>query len=153
MLFKMETRGEHLLLQEEWVRLMTRYPLRHWATLTTKKPRSQWELQQERERFVRRIERAGHGGIWWFSALENGRRLNRTHVHMLLGGTDRLGSRTLERLWRYGIAEVEDYDPARGATYYISQLVAAGLGDVEFSENIERSYRRWQRRRSLLEAS
>lgn len=129
---------------EAWVRLMERYPFHHFATLTSKQPLTPWQFQRERGRYIRRIERQGYGRPWWFSSMETGR-LERLHMHMLLGGTKRLPSYRLEDLWWRGIAKVKVFDPELGARAYIAKDVPAGLAEIELPSGIERSLRRQQR--------
>lgn len=59
-----------------------------------------------------------------------------THFHALVGGVPMGTSRRAAwAAWfeQHGMARIEQYDPRRGAGWYVSKYVVKQLGDIQFS--------------------
>jgi len=83
--------------------------------------------------WVQRLECRGGQPVWWFRGDELGERLGRLHFHALLGGTGGLLEASLREEWRAGFSVVKRYDPALGATHYITKYATKGLADYAVS--------------------
>ena len=107
----------------EYGTFLGRYAWAHYVTLTTRFPVSPAALRAEFDRFVRRLERVAQGPVSWSYTTEGGSFAERVHAHALLGGTERVTTAAIERLWPSGNTRVQVYDPAGGAAEYVSKDV------------------------------
>lgn len=83
--------------------------------------------------WLREVERKAQKGVSWFCATETSP-AGMLHLHLLLGGTERLSATTLDRAWRNGRTHAEPYDQGRGATYYVTKYI--GTSQVEYDLNL-----------------
>lgn len=88
---------------------------------------------REWRRYVRRLERTLYQRIWWFRGDEFGEQLGRLHFHALLGGAPGVEAELLAKPWTAGFAQVEEYDPNRGAAHYVTKYVRTNFGDWDLS--------------------
>lgn len=124
-------------LVEAWGELLAPFPFDWFATLTFRHnvPRGVAEHGwRDLCRWLR--HKAGHRVEWFRVAELQGR--GAVHFHALVG--DCAGVRRLSAVdwWRdrYGFAQVQAYDPGRGARFYLAkQYVAkgAGRGELDFA--------------------
>lgn len=87
------------------------------------------------------ISRLGHQcgqSLAWFRGDELGERLGRLHLHALVGGTEGLLPSTLKRTWPYGFSKVEVYDPALGATHYLTKYATKSLASYDLDGPLRR---------------
>ena len=71
--------------------------------------------------------------IWW--ATEEGGRFGRHHVHALMRLTPnqlRYKNPWSQAFRWFGRSEVEEYDPEKGASHYVSKYVTKELADFDF---------------------
>ena len=89
--------------------------------------------------FIRHVERAAGVPVAYFRADEYGERLGKFHLHALVMNVGNLRRMDWLDEWnrRHGFARIFEYDPTKGAAFYIAKYVAKQLGDWEFSENID----------------
>ncbi len=113
----------------------------HVVTLTTKEPRSPEWLRAELEyRFIRRLARNAQGAVAWFAALE-ATADGQWHLHVLLGGTQRLRTQQLERAWKAGFTRVGLVRNSAGVIRYMTDTLG------KHPENFDLS-RRWIEKRA-----
>lgn len=74
------------------------------------------------------------GTFPWVRAFEIQKWRGAPHIHALVGGLDSKRYAEFGTWWwqKYGFCKVEEYDPARGAGYYLCKYVAKTFGDIEF---------------------
>ena len=134
-----------------WVELLNRYQWHHFATLTftdAQRPAAAWWIFRA---FIRRLERFGNV-VWWAAAAEAGPLGSRVHFHVLLGGTDHLEPKTIQRAWKAGsISRVEVFESGSGGTSYLTKRVQNGDADLEVSGKFDRKIKRWERVRATNE--
>lgn len=139
-------------LPETWGDWLNGYDWSHWATLTfapyqrpskpglgppkddaTKnKPGPPPDYAHRAfNRFISGLSCRSGQGVWWFRGDEFGERLGRLHLHSVIGGADRVPPEALARAWRDGFAQVERFDPEKGAAHYVTKYVTKGLADYE----------------------
>lgn len=69
---------------------------------------------------IRNMEKAAKKPVRAFWVRERGA-YGTPHLHVLLTGTEGLSSKQIDRAWRIGRADVQVYDPARGAVFYLTK--------------------------------
>jgi hypothetical protein len=110
-------------LRRAWAAHLGAYEWHHFATLTSRTPRSRTGLVREwAPVFVRRLERRAQRRIDWYVAAERGAS-GEWHLHALLYGTGALSTADVERAWKIGHTRVRVYDPNRGAAGYVAKAV------------------------------
>lgn len=104
----------------------------------------QWET------FERTVRTDAGIPLFWFYGVEHGERFGRLHLHALLGNTERLPVETLQRQWTAGFARITEYDPTRGASYYITKYVSKELSEWDISSSPQDAAAMWQARAAHL---
>ena len=94
----------------------------HFVTLTFRHPARVETAIREVRRWIQRVGQRAKHRIGWFYALER-RGAGYLHLHVLVTGTRLLPTRDLERAWCCGRADASPYDPAKGASYYVTKDV------------------------------
>jgi hypothetical protein len=117
-----------------------------FVTLTFRDPnpsagnwtRPGWSLAKRAWVEFAEFVRPSVGALQWVRCFEIQRERGVPHIHGLVGGLDDTRySEVSAFLWRkYGFNRILDYDPAKGAAYYINKYVAKELGDIEFAPTI-----------------
>ena len=104
----------------------------HVAHLGCEKPMSSSRLWSEfRYRFVRRLEQSTQNRLQWY-CVEQADSAGRLHLHALLGGTDRLRIKDLDRSWKCGFARFTLYP-----LLFAARLSAAFYMLMELDENAQ----------------
>jgi hypothetical protein len=67
-----------------------------------------------------------------------GERLGRLHLHALLDGTEGLLPSSVGAAWPYGFSRVEVYDPALGATHYLTKYAVKTLASYDLAGPLRR---------------
>lgn len=129
-----------------WNQWIGRHPYHHRVTLTTMHPMGEQRLQTEFEAFIRRVNSANRLGVWWVVVHEIGE-VGRRHLHALIGGTDQLSSKIIQRQWPLGLTDVKRIDNPEAAIDYITKDLPKGEAAFYASENTDRLLQRWIRRR------
>ena len=105
-------------LRAAWREFLGRHSWNHAAHLTTRHPRSRAALDIElRDRFIRRLARIAQRKVAWFAATEL-THIGRPHLHVLLGGTEELDTKQLERCWTAGYSRMHRLVGAKAAVSY-----------------------------------
>ncbi len=137
------------------------YPWAHWCTLTFRPPASErdaarvpreWGRWRKKIRgavpvgleyalrqwavFARTTTVAAGVPLFWFYGVEHGERLGRLHLHALFGNTERLPAPLMRASWTAGFAQVDAYDPTRGASYYVTKYVTKELAEWDVSSSV-----------------
>lgn len=109
----------------------------HWqlyATPTFKVPVNRHHARQAAQRWIATIGPDAFAYI----AYEEGKAGGRTHCHALVGGLGAiptshsglnvraLAIKKVERSWKHGDIKVDQYDPRRGACWYMSKFPSDG---------------------------
>ena len=122
-------------IKTAWGDFLGEQPWAHFATLTFRIESSPDYAVREFKRFVRRVEKEAERPTYWFYGSEYGSRLGRLHMHALLGNSDRLSKGQLTEAWSSGFSKFIDYDPAKGASYYVAKYIVKDLADYDVSPN------------------
>ncbi len=117
-------------VQHAWGRHLGQYLWTHWVTLTSRfgdtTPR---QLQRRfRDKFIRRLARHAQRPVPWFAATERGA-AGRIHVHALIYA--KLPEECVKSLWDVGRADVQQFDPDRGAAFYLAKWLHLPDDDFE----------------------
>ena len=155
------------------------YPWAHWCTLTFRPPASERDVgrvPREWGRWRKKIRGAVPVGLdyalrqwsafqrattiaagvplFWFYGVEHGERLGRLHLHALFGNTERLPVATMRASWTAGFADVDAYDPTRGASYYVTKYVTKELAEWDVSGGVREARQLYHARaRNLFRSS
>jgi hypothetical protein len=97
-----------------------------FVTLTFAYPKSEAAALLHFGRWLRRVEQRAKKGVGWFVVLERGA-AGLLHLHVLLVHTDHMHPGAVAKAWRCGRVDVTQYDPTRGAAYYLAKDVAADV--------------------------
>lgn len=102
----------------------------HFATFTAATS-SDDRLRHRLPQTIRQLERVAQGPVRACWVRERGT-CGTPHLHVLLTGTECLSCKQIDRAWRIGRADVQIYDPARGAVFYLTKslLDADALWDL-----------------------
>jgi hypothetical protein len=91
----------------------------HFATFTAATS-SDDRLLHRLPQAIRQLERVAQGPVRAFWVRERGA-CGTPHLHVLLTGTAGIACERIDRAWRIGRADVEIYDPTRGAVFYLTK--------------------------------
>lgn len=105
-----------------WAQYLDRYSWDAFASLTFAQPRSPDGARRQFERWIRRVEQRVQDRVDWFLVVESSP-AGVVHVHALCGARSRPDAREFQEAWTFGRAEVEAYDPGRGARFYLSRKI------------------------------
>lgn len=111
---------------EAWVTYLKSFRWAHVATLTSESARSRPELVRLfKDGFVRQLAYQAQRGIAWFYAVEYDAATRCVpHIHALLGHTEMLTVKQIERSWPGGHTRIVRYDPTQeGAAYVTKDLL------------------------------
>jgi hypothetical protein len=99
------------------------YAWDHWATMTPRFEARPYFLWKEfNNGFVRRLGWHAKQSVTWYAALERSP-AGIYHIHALLAGTGALTCATVAAAWKLGRTDVDEYDPALGAPWYMTKTV------------------------------
>lgn len=141
------THHQWLELRRAWAEHLAQYEWTHFATLTTRMPSTAAHLAREfRDGYVRRITRIAQGPVSWFRVIEYGSS-GSAHLHVLLSRTAHLHIDQLRGAWKLGHTHVQQYDPQRGAAYYLTKQIGAERGgspegEADYDVSLRESPRR-----------
>lgn len=106
-----------------------------WFTGTFKPDKSYRDAIKTKrafERFIRDLsDNYGKHNIEYFMAVERFKHGDFTHVHALINDLEGLSYRNVGETWRsrFGICQVEGYEPGKGANYYLTKYVCKSICD------------------------
>jgi hypothetical protein len=113
-----ERRGTTLL--RAWGGFLHEFAWDHCATLTFRYPvQRDIAIKELCDRFLRRLGRNAQRPIACFWAIERGG--GQLHIHALIAGTVKLASAGIYSAWQAGYSKVSQYDPSRGAAWYVTK--------------------------------
>lgn len=110
------------ICRDEYANFLRQFDWQHFATFTAPPPASE-RLVRSFHQTVRRLERVAQGPVRTFWVVEQGGG-GVPHVHALLAGTRRLSCQEIAERWDLGHCDVQIYDPAQGAAYYLTKSLA-----------------------------
>jgi hypothetical protein len=107
--------------REAWGRFLRGFHWDHFATLTYRAPVAVGRAERDVWMgWIRRLERIAQRRVSYFYVVEP-TVSGWPHVHALVAGTADLRIDQLEGTWRAGYRRIVRYDPARGASWYVSK--------------------------------
>jgi hypothetical protein len=105
-------------LKIAWSDYLDRYGWGAFVTLTFTHAPTEDSARRSFSRWVRRVEQRTGVALDWFYALEASA-ADRLHVHALVGAARPITLDDLRAAWTFGRADVQRYDPRRGARGYL----------------------------------
>jgi hypothetical protein len=121
-----------LRTRRAWGDWLRQFPWDHFATLTFANAASLEDATRLFRRWVRHLEQRAQGSLDWFYVLERGAG-GLLHIHSLTQGTGGLDAAALRHSWPGGRSDVSRYDPAKGATHYVSKWLGGDSVDYDIS--------------------
>ncbi|MDE3003384.1 MAG: hypothetical protein OXU33_14080 [Gemmatimonadota bacterium] len=106
-------------LRQAWADLLRGIAWSYFVTLTFQRSPGRYGALSAAREWVRIVAAGGATAV--FLAVERGGH-GLWHAHLLVATPATLGRKQVERQWRRGIAEVDPYDPLRGAAYYVAKF-------------------------------
>lgn len=155
-----DDRPDDRRLKKEWGAFLSQFHWQAYATPTFKRLVTRSEAQSAITRWIGEMGE----GVYAYVAYEEGTAGGRTHCHTLLGGMPneeetrtRLHLLRLDilraewswkRRWKQGDIQIEQYDPLRGAAWYVSKFPA----DAEIIGTMRRHHvhRKRRKRHTLI---
>ena len=111
----------------EWPLWLSRYRWAHWMTGTTDKATTPDRILRAFTRWtVRELARQSKARVPYFVMVEQ-KPHGHPHIHALLGGTQSLRTRDVAARWTLGHSAVTLYNPALGATHYVTKTIGAEM--------------------------
>ena len=125
-------------LKAAWSEYLDNYRWSRFVTLTFTHAPSPDTARRSFLKWVRRIEQRAGTGLDWFFALEASP-AGRLHVHALVGSTAPVAMHDFKGAWTFGRADVQRYDPFRGArAYLVKEMGTHRLVDYDLSAKLAR---------------
>ncbi len=121
---------------EHWGDFLMRFEWTLFATLTTKHPMTRSCMVSEFERYIRRIARVAQGSPSWQYALEYHSCGVQLHLHALICAPPCVTPGIARQLWKFGRADVERFDAAKGAAYYIGKTYLRNPDGYDISRRL-----------------
>ena len=121
------------------------WPWDWWATLTFRYPVSGRRAHRLWVNFLHALEHQVQGKIHYVRVTQpQTQRGDVPHFHALLMGVKGEDPVVWKGRWEQmaGLAEIDIYDPHRGATYYLAKCATSDLGDITFSQGLQKAARR-----------
>jgi len=118
-----------------WTRPGWAFTAKAWRLFTQ-------EIEQKRFVTLPMAELKGRKPITWVRCRELQKWRGIDHFHALIGGVgDQVRRMDLVDWWwqRYGIARILAYDRSLGAGFYLCKYVSKELGDIQFSQALDKS--------------
>jgi hypothetical protein len=108
-----------------------------------RRPAQKWALA-ELNNYLQDLGTAAARDIGWVFVEDFGVLDRRYHVHLLIAGVDQFSSRKweIEAGRRFGLSEIQLYDPEQGAAYYIAQKAVYEDRDMHFGGKLLRRARK-----------
>lgn len=128
----------NLKLRNEMSKWLNKIDWEIWFTGTFQPERSYRDTIKTKKAFNRFIElmskKYDKHGIEYFMAVERFKSGGFTHCHSLLKGLDGVSYQQIGEAWRhfYGRESVEQYDPKKGANFYLTKYITNELCDWDF---------------------
>ena len=107
-----------------------------FATLTTRFPMTEARLINAYDSWIRRLARVAQGPPAWLRSIEHHACGNHLHIHCLLWVPPCVTPSTAKSLWALGKADVERFDPNRGAAYYVGKTYLRNPDGYDISRRL-----------------
>ena len=126
-------------LPDAWGEFLTR-EWSYFATLTTNRSgtgpvATEGALRGELRRFLDRVHSMVNQEPRYAAVME-GLRVGNGHWHLLIADCGYLSPSKVRRAWKAGVAEVEPYDPSRGAAYYLAKGIEREPDSIDVSGDL-----------------
>ncbi len=121
---------------EHWGDFLMRYEWTLFATLTTRYPRTEARLVSDFDLWIRKLARVAQGAPAWQRSIEPHACGNHLHIHCLVWVPPCVIPSTAKDLWTHGRADVERFDPNRGAAYYIGKNYLSAPDSYDLSRRL-----------------
>lgn len=122
-------------LRQAYGALWDSFPWSHFVTLTYRNEASATQAQTDFKRWHRGLESEAQGPVLWVMTIEGANR-GRTHIHALLEGTRSVSEERVVRGWKHGLTHVDQFDPERGAAFYISKDMPSGQAEWDLDRRL-----------------
>jgi len=121
---------------DHWGDFLMGYQWTLFATLTTKYPMTRSRLVSEFERYIRKLARVAQGPLAWQYALEYHSCGAQLHLHALIYAPPCVTPAVARGHWKFGRADVERFDSAKGAAYYIGKTYLRNPDGYDISRRL-----------------
>lgn len=121
---------------DHWGDFLMQYQWTLFATLTTRFPMTEARLIDAYDTWIRRLARVAQGPPAWLRAIEHHACGNHLHIHSLIWVPPCVIPSTAEELWTLGRADVERFDPAKGAAYYVGKTFHSAPDSYNISRRL-----------------
>lgn len=135
-----------LKLRNEMAKWVNHFNWDIWMTGTFQPEKSYLDTIRTKRAFNRFIEflskKYNRHNIEYFLAVERFKHGNFTHCHSLLNNLDGLSHQQIGGAWRhlYGLEKTEQYDPKKGANFYLTKYITNELCDWDLVVNKTKSH-------------
>jgi hypothetical protein len=126
-------------VREGYGKWLESWPWDHYTTLTFGIKSGPDFARRAFGRWTRRLEQEAGLPLFWFVGFEDGHLLGRLHLHALVGNTGGLSTAWMAESWTPGFSRILQYQPTRGAAFYITKYVTKELLDYDVSSNFARA--------------
>jgi len=120
----------------EWGDYLMGYKWTLFATLTTRAPMSEAWLLNAFDIWIRKLARVAQGPPSWVRSIEHHACGNHLHIHSLIWVPPCVIPSTAQALWKLGRADVERFDPAKGAAYYVGKSFHSAPDSYDISRRL-----------------
>lgn len=126
-------------LSDAWGDFLSQYRWDWFVTLTFEGDVKTFTAHRRCNVWLRSLEKAAGQPIAWFRGDEFGEKFGKFHMHLLIANVAHLHRFTWMKQWkdRNGFARIFEFDPSKGATYYIAKYVTKQFGEWDLSDKIE----------------
>jgi hypothetical protein len=138
---ELRRRAEWERFFEEGGQFLSSFKWDVFTTPTFRHPVTERVCYREVEQFVRGFGPQAYAAV----AFEVGPIGLRTHAHVLLGGLSSIGQGSGYHLWKQGNIDWQEYDPKRGAAWYLMKT-AAVPDTLDFIGELKRWHPRRRKR-------
>ncbi len=120
----------------EWGDYLMGYKWTLFATLTTRAPMSEARIVNAFDIWIRKLARVAQGPPAWLRSIEHHACGNHLHIHTLIWMPPCVTPSTAQALWTLGRADVERFDPAKGAAYYVGKTFHSAPDSYDVSRRM-----------------
>jgi hypothetical protein len=134
-----------LAVRESLAEWADKYVFQMWMTGTFKPDQAYRDAIKTKRAFQRFIERLskeyGKDAIEFFMVVERFKHGDFTHIHALLNGLEGLTYNQVREFWEsmFGRAQVEGYDPTKGASFYLTKYILKDTCDWDIKIDQKKS--------------
>ena len=121
---------------EHWGDYSMGYQWTLFATLTTRYPLTEARLVSAFDVWIRKLARVAQGPPAWQRSIEHHACGNHLHLHCLVWVPPPVIPSVAKGLWTLGRADVERFDAAKGAAYYVGKTYLRNPDGYDISHRL-----------------